>query len=38
VQVETEIGHSFRKELPIAEVKRCLGRGQEPGPVQDWAT
>jgi hypothetical protein len=33
VKVEQEIGHAFRKELPIAEVKRCLGQG----PINDRA-
>jgi hypothetical protein len=36
VRVEKEIGHSFRLELPLAEVQRALAEGEEPGPVHDW--
>jgi 3'-phosphoadenosine 5'-phosphosulfate sulfotransferase (PAPS reductase)/FAD synthetase len=37
VQVEREIGHSFRLELPLASVQEALRRGEQPGQVQDWA-
>jgi 3'-phosphoadenosine 5'-phosphosulfate sulfotransferase (PAPS reductase)/FAD synthetase len=37
VAVEKQIGHSFRKELPLADVQAALRRGEEPGPVADWA-
>ena len=36
VKVEKQIGHSFRLELPLAEVRDALRRGEEPGPLQDW--
>jgi 3'-phosphoadenosine 5'-phosphosulfate sulfotransferase (PAPS reductase)/FAD synthetase len=36
VAVERAIGHSFRKELPLAAVQEALARGEEPGPLQDW--
>ena len=35
--VERRIGHAFRLELPPAEVQAALQRGEEPGPVADWA-
>src|SRR5262249_20508403 len=37
VRVEREIGHRFRVELPLAEIQDALARGEQPGPVQDWA-
>lgn len=36
VRVEREIGHSFRLELPLAEVQRALEEGEEPGSIQSW--
>jgi 3'-phosphoadenosine 5'-phosphosulfate sulfotransferase (PAPS reductase)/FAD synthetase len=36
VRVERKIGHTFRHELPLAEVQRALDEGEEPGPIQDW--
>jgi 3'-phosphoadenosine 5'-phosphosulfate sulfotransferase (PAPS reductase)/FAD synthetase len=36
VRVEREINHSFRVELPLAEVQRALAEGDEPGPIVDW--
>jgi 3'-phosphoadenosine 5'-phosphosulfate sulfotransferase (PAPS reductase)/FAD synthetase len=36
VAVERQIGHAFRKELPLADVQEALRRGEEPGPIQDW--
>jgi 3'-phosphoadenosine 5'-phosphosulfate sulfotransferase (PAPS reductase)/FAD synthetase len=38
VRVERAINHSFRLELPLAEVQRALDDGEEPGPIQDWTT
>ena len=29
-------GHTFRKELPLADIQGALRRGEEPGPVTDW--
>lgn len=29
-------GHTFRKELPLADIQDALRRGEEPGPVADW--
>jgi 3'-phosphoadenosine 5'-phosphosulfate sulfotransferase (PAPS reductase)/FAD synthetase len=37
VAVEKQIRHSFRLELPLASVQEALARGEEPGPVRDWA-
>lgn len=37
VAVEQRIGHSFRQEMPLAEVQAALRRGEQPGPVRDWA-
>jgi 3'-phosphoadenosine 5'-phosphosulfate sulfotransferase (PAPS reductase)/FAD synthetase len=37
VEVERRIGHTFRRELPLADVQAALQRGEQPGPVQDWA-
>lgn len=37
VAVEKEIGHSFRKELPIAEIKRAVDEGETTnGVIRDW--
>jgi 3'-phosphoadenosine 5'-phosphosulfate sulfotransferase (PAPS reductase)/FAD synthetase len=36
VQVERQIGHRFRMELPLADIQRALEAGEEPGPIQDW--
>jgi 3'-phosphoadenosine 5'-phosphosulfate sulfotransferase (PAPS reductase)/FAD synthetase len=36
VAVEKKIGHTFRKELPLAEVQAALRRGEQPGLVRDW--
>ncbi len=36
VAVERQIGHTFRKELPLADVQAALERGEQAGPVQDW--
>jgi 3'-phosphoadenosine 5'-phosphosulfate sulfotransferase (PAPS reductase)/FAD synthetase len=37
VEVERQTGHAFRLELPLASVQEALARGEQPGPVQDWA-
>jgi 3'-phosphoadenosine 5'-phosphosulfate sulfotransferase (PAPS reductase)/FAD synthetase len=37
VRVEKEIGHRFRVDLPLADIQAALRRGEEPGPVADWA-
>jgi len=37
VAVEKQIGHKFRKELPLTDIQAALRRGEEPGPVADWA-
>ena len=36
VQVERQIKHRFRVELPLAEIQQALQEGEEPGPIQDW--
>ena len=36
VAVEKQIGHRFRKELPLADIQAALRKGEEPGPVADW--
>jgi 3'-phosphoadenosine 5'-phosphosulfate sulfotransferase (PAPS reductase)/FAD synthetase len=36
VEVERQIGHKFRLELPLASIQEALNRGEEPGPIQDW--
>lgn len=36
VQVEQEIGHTFRNGFKIAEVKEALARGEQPGKVSTW--
>jgi 3'-phosphoadenosine 5'-phosphosulfate sulfotransferase (PAPS reductase)/FAD synthetase len=37
VALERRIGHTFRYELPLAEIQRALADGEEPGHVSDWA-
>jgi 3'-phosphoadenosine 5'-phosphosulfate sulfotransferase (PAPS reductase)/FAD synthetase len=36
VQVERQIGHRFRVELPLADIQKALEQGEEPGPISDW--
>jgi len=36
VRVEKAIGHSFRKELPIAEVQKAIEAGEAPGQIHSW--
>jgi hypothetical protein len=36
VAVEKQIGHRFRKELPLAEIQDALAKGEQPGKVTDW--
>jgi len=36
VRVERQIGHSFRKELPLASIQQALAEGEQPGTIQDW--
>jgi 3'-phosphoadenosine 5'-phosphosulfate sulfotransferase (PAPS reductase)/FAD synthetase len=36
VAVERQIGHTFRKELPLASIQEALASGEQPGPVQNW--
>lgn len=36
VKVEQEVGSKFRIELPLADVKAALDRGEEPGEIQTW--
>jgi 3'-phosphoadenosine 5'-phosphosulfate sulfotransferase (PAPS reductase)/FAD synthetase len=36
VKVEQEIGHRFRQELPIADIKKAVERGEEPGEIRNW--
>ncbi len=36
VAVEAEIGHTFRKDLPIREVQEAIERGEQPGPITTW--
>jgi 3'-phosphoadenosine 5'-phosphosulfate sulfotransferase (PAPS reductase)/FAD synthetase len=36
VRVEREVGHRFRKELPLAEIQKAVREGEEPGPLTDW--
>ncbi len=36
VEVEKQIGHRFRLELPLASIQEALAKGEEPGFVQDW--
>ncbi len=37
VRLERRIGHTFRKELPLAEVQAALRQGEQPSTVTDWA-
>lgn len=36
VAVESAIGHTFRPNQPIAEIRAALDAGEEPAQVQDW--
>jgi 3'-phosphoadenosine 5'-phosphosulfate sulfotransferase (PAPS reductase)/FAD synthetase len=36
VNVERQIGHTFRLELPLASIQQALVEGEEAGPVHDW--
>jgi 3'-phosphoadenosine 5'-phosphosulfate sulfotransferase (PAPS reductase)/FAD synthetase len=36
VEVERQIGHRFRQELPLADVQAALDAGEEPGRIPDW--
>ncbi len=36
VKVEREIGHSFRLELPLAEIQQAIANGEQPGLIQNW--
>jgi 3'-phosphoadenosine 5'-phosphosulfate sulfotransferase (PAPS reductase)/FAD synthetase len=36
VRLERSIGHTFRKELPLASIQEALAEGEEPGPVENW--
>lgn len=36
VEVERQIGHTFRKNLPLAEIQEALAGGEQPGAVDDW--
>jgi 3'-phosphoadenosine 5'-phosphosulfate sulfotransferase (PAPS reductase)/FAD synthetase len=36
VQIEQEIGHSFRQDLKIADVLTAVEAGDAPGPVSSW--
>lgn len=36
VEVEQRIGHTFRKELPLASIQTALAEGEQPGPIQNW--
>lgn len=35
-EVEREVGFTFRKELPMAEVIRCAESGEDVGPITTW--
>ena len=35
-EVEEKTGFSFRKELPLTEVRDALRRGEEPGEIRSW--
>ena len=37
VQVEEEIGHTFRKDLPIADVRKAVLEGENCGEVGSWS-
>jgi 3'-phosphoadenosine 5'-phosphosulfate sulfotransferase (PAPS reductase)/FAD synthetase len=36
VRVEQAIGHTFRKDQPIAEIAAAVAAGEEPGPITTW--
>jgi 3'-phosphoadenosine 5'-phosphosulfate sulfotransferase (PAPS reductase)/FAD synthetase len=36
VRAEQEIGHSFRNNLKLAEIKDAIDRGEEPGTIPEW--
>ena len=36
VAVERQIGHAFRKELPLASIQVALAAGEDLGSVSDW--
>lgn len=36
VKVEKKIGHSFRRELPLAEIQKAIQSGEKPGLIEDW--
>jgi len=36
VAVEKRTGFAFRRELPLAEVRAALDRGEEPGEIKSW--
>ena len=36
VAVEKEIGHTFRKELPIINILDAVNAGEQPGPIKTW--
>lgn len=36
VQAEKEMGHTFRKDFPIAEVQRAIEAGEDWGKASDW--
>jgi 3'-phosphoadenosine 5'-phosphosulfate sulfotransferase (PAPS reductase)/FAD synthetase len=36
VRVEKQIGHTFRRELPLAAIQQALVEGEQSGPVHDW--
>ncbi len=36
IEVEQKTGFSFRKELPLLEIREALDRGEEPGPIKTW--
>jgi 3'-phosphoadenosine 5'-phosphosulfate sulfotransferase (PAPS reductase)/FAD synthetase len=36
VEVEQEIGHTFRKDFSLVELAEALERGEEPGEIKTW--
>jgi 3'-phosphoadenosine 5'-phosphosulfate sulfotransferase (PAPS reductase)/FAD synthetase len=36
VEVEKQIGHTFRKELSLASIQTALAKGEQPGLIDDW--
>jgi 3'-phosphoadenosine 5'-phosphosulfate sulfotransferase (PAPS reductase)/FAD synthetase len=36
VEVEKQIGHTFRKELSLASIQSALAKGEESGLIDDW--